>query len=241
MFSARLSAAFLAQHGSRGLHLDRRHPLGAARELQRKRAAVAEAVEAPAARVRPGAQPVFALVEEGARLLAGEHVEPHDCLALAVDERPRLLPADDALHLCQPLELPDPDVVPLDEGAQAEGAPEQLREQLLPLLGGRDERLHDGHVAEAVDDEPGQEVGLAMDDPYRGLPREDLLSQRQRRGEALREELLVDGTSSRETVRRTILERADQNALPRNRPRPSFMTTTSPPTRLAGDRSTSPR
>jgi uncharacterized protein (DUF2164 family) len=151
--------------GRLGAHLHRQHMACARRHLQRKAAGVAEAVEALARRVGGRGQMVLALVEKGAGLLAVDRVRQEGHRTFVVLHEPGRGTAHDALAHRQAFQVPGPPIVALDDGYGRELLLKDVEERLPHDVHRGRERLDGKDLPVAVDDQPGEQVGFAVDEP----------------------------------------------------------------------------
>ena len=143
--------------------------LSTARELERKGAPVGEAVESAAASVSARLDPILGLVEEGAGLLARGKIGDQLHLSLQEFDGPGIAPAEHPLALLQSFMSANAHVVALDDRPRREQALEKVGEELAPSFGRLDQRLYAQAVGVAVDDQAGQQIGLAVHEAARAV------------------------------------------------------------------------
>src|SRR2546425_773782 len=172
------------------------YPRSAAGQLQREGAAVGEAVQRAAARIASGFNAIFGLIEKCAGLLPRKEVGDELDLALEELDRAGVAAAQHSLALLETFVRPDPHVVAFHDRARGEQPLQQVGEQVPPGVGGLDQRLQRHAVCIAIDDQPGQQIRLAVDQPCSAPAlgiRADDFAKRDRLRQAAEEELLVDG------------------------------------------------
>jgi len=136
------------------------------------------------------------LIEKCAGLLARKEIGDELHLAFEELDRAGVAAAQHSLALLETLVRPDPHVVALHDRARGEQPLQQVGEQVPPGVGGLDQRLQRHAVCIAIDDQPGQQIRLAVDQPCSAPAlgiRADDFAKRDRLRQAAEEELLVDG------------------------------------------------
>ena len=155
---------------------------------------VTERVEQPATRVAGRGHVVLALVEEEPRLLT---VADIDLVLDAVELHGHVvghLAVDHTDTRLESLELPHARIVAFDDTGGAGALDEQPGQQWQQRVGALRQRLHDQHVAVAIDHDRRQQVGLAVHEtPGRAVDGERL-AEPQRGIEAGAPKRLVHGT-----------------------------------------------
>ena len=137
-------------------------------QRQREPAVVAEGVEHAAVRVPGGRDPVLALVEEQPGLLAVIRIDVVDDWPLAHLDRLGHRAVEDLDALLETLEEADPRVVSRQDAGRREQLDEQRRDLRQHPVGRLRQRLHHEVVAVAIDDQPRQQVRLAVHQPAGG-------------------------------------------------------------------------
>src|SRR5439155_14931897 len=163
--------------------------------LQREGAAVRETIERATAGVAARFDAVFRLIEEGPRLLAFEQVGGERDLAFEEFDRTGRVAAQHALALREALVCADADVVALDDRARVDELLQKVGEEVATRVGGFDQGLHAEAVGVAIDDQAGEEIGLAVDEASCAAAlriRHDRVAQPFRLRQAAREESVVD-------------------------------------------------
>ena len=133
--------------------------------MQRKSSLIGEAVERISVSVACGGGIVLALVEEGAGLLPGESIEVEADSVHGEDGAGPLAAHQLRLARRQLLQFANVGIDALDDAGLgivlSDGVEDRLPQVLaIESLG---QRLHGKHIVVLVEDEPGQQVGLAED------------------------------------------------------------------------------
>ncbi|MFM2054403.1 MAG: hypothetical protein RL456_2440 [Pseudomonadota bacterium] len=137
-------------------------------------------------------RPVLALVEVVAGLVAFLDVDGQPDVVLVQRDGGRAFAAQPALDGLQALHLAHAGVAALEQARAAGGRPQRVGDRGLPALGAGAEELGAEDVVVAVDDQAGQAVGLAVDQPHAVAPDAQPRAHRHRRLDAAAEEVRVD-------------------------------------------------
>src|SRR6185295_7075687 len=129
---------------------------------------VAEGVEDAPARVGAGHRVVLALVEEQARLLPAPQVGLEADVPLLHLHPLRHLPVEQADALVEALQRPHARVVALEDSRRPQQLDEDPDQLVLARLGALRQCLDDEMISVAVDDQRGEAVAFAVDQPARG-------------------------------------------------------------------------
>ena len=136
-------------------NIDRLHAVAQVTDMNRKTTHVAEGIEGPAPRVTAGGAAVIALVQVGARLLAGGHgdgdLPPIFIEGDGLGERF----ANEFLLEFQAFEFPHLDIISKEDGAWLIPLVENGRHEGLDPVRGLDEALDNKPVVVAIDDQSG--------------------------------------------------------------------------------------
>ncbi len=154
---------------------------------------IAEAIQHLAGRIAARGQVVLPLIEKGASLLPLEQVVNEGNAIFLGRNLGGNLAVKDAHALLQAFEKAHLRIVALEDAARRKQLDENLDDEALDAFGPLAERLHYEIVSIAVDDEGGQQVRLAIDEPAGLRVFDDERAIGRRATEAFDEERAIDG------------------------------------------------
>ena len=138
--------------------------------------------------------PVFALVEVEAGFLACDRVDSVHEPVFAEQHLGRKCAGGDADARRQPLQDPDFRVGAFDHTCHAVEIHQCFDDRRSPVLGPGRKQLHHDHIAIAIDDEPGQTVGLTV---YQSCTRVRIVQKRRAGTGGVCDPMLEKGTVNR--------------------------------------------
>ena len=154
-------------HGLVG-NVDRDHFAADRRQGQRKAPVVAEGIERAAPGVASRGHAVLALVEKQPGLLAVVRIDDIPGSPFANLDAFGHRAVQHGHRLLETLEKPNPWIVPGQNARRLQSLDEQARQVRQQAIDALHERLQHEIVAIAIDDEPRQAIGFAVDQPVGG-------------------------------------------------------------------------